>query len=242
MEGFPRLNCIVVDDEEHGIENLKRCIRLVPRLTLVNAYTDPHEALREITGNVQRIDFLFLDIDMPGLSGLDLALAVRAKVDKLIFVTAHSKYSLKAYEVLCNQYLLKPFTNEQFLSAIGKLIVPALPSLPDKLEFIFVKSGSDGRYEKIRCDDIILIKAMEHYVVIQTRDKKFMQHAALGEVEVSLSANPDFLRIHKSYIVSKRHILSVKANAVMMSNLEEVSVGTTYKAAFGLFMGMNSIG
>lgn len=236
------LNCIIVDDEEYAIDYLKKCLRLIPQLNLLNVYQDPFKALAEILKSPQKIDFLFLDIDMPHLSGLDLALAIRKKVDKLIFVTAHTKYSLKAYEVLCNQYLLKPYTTEQFITSINKLIDEPAIQGKEKLEFIFVKSGPNGKYDKISCENIISISALEHYIVVNTTEKKYIQYTTMRDVELSLASNQDFFRIHKSHIISKSHITAVQANVVIMDNQEQIPIGTTYKTAFANFMESNSLG
>jgi DNA-binding LytR/AlgR family response regulator len=238
-----KYNCIIIDDEAYSIEDLKCYIENVPYLTLIKTYEDPIAAVREIAITKEHIDFLLLDIDMPKLSGLDVARVIRHKVDKLIFVTAHAKYSLEAYDVFCNQYLLKPFSQQMFVKTINKLIEAAKEEKPDQVkEFIYLKSVDSGNYFKLVCSEIISINALEHYVIIHTVSSKYIQHISMKEIEKKLNRSDNFIRIHKSHIISIIHIVSVSGNTIMLTNNHEATIGSTYKQAFNEYLRNNSLG
>ncbi|NTE05713.1 response regulator transcription factor [Agrobacterium tumefaciens] len=234
-----RQTCIIIDDDEFCIEILKDYINKLPQLELMKTYTNPLTAIKDINLLKVSVDFLFLDINMPKISGLELASLIRHKVDKLIFTTAHSLYSLAAYDVLCNQYLLKPFSFEKFSQAIDRLI-----NLPDReqqfpKDSIFIKSGNQGKYLALKFDDIIYFNALEHYVIIHTLSDQYVHHLSLKEVEYALRNNHNFIRIHKSHIISKNHIQSIHGNTIVLTNKFEITIGTTFKQSFNDFLNSN---
>lgn len=232
-------SCIIIDDDESSIEVLTDYVDASPRLELIKTYNDPVCAAKEIALSKISIDFLLLDINMPKISGLELAAMIRHKVDKLIFTTAHAKYSLQAYEVLCNQYLLKPFSQQKFTTTIDQLINNSSPEKLGTKESMFIKLGNNGKYITIKYDDIIYINALEHYVVVHTIHAQYIQHLSLKEVEYALYEHKNFIRIHKSYIISKNHILSVYGNSIILSNNFEITIGSTFKETFSRFLNSN---
>lgn len=240
MGSFNFMKCVIVDDEPHCVQYLEKYIGNIDYLHLEKSYTDPLIAAKEIMLSKIKIDILFLDIDMDGMSGLELAEAVRHKVRYLVFVTSHAKYSLKAYEVLCNQYLLKPFTQESFTSSVEKLYQDADPPLSNAREdFIFIKSARDGKFVKINHDEIISVNGMEHYVTIHTLNDRYVQYTKIKDVEISLSHNKIFLRVHKSHIISKKHIKSIQGSRVILCDNQELNIGSTYKKDFTAFVSSN---
>ena len=241
MNEYKIYNCIVVDDEMHCIDTLKQYISKIPYLNLLKEYSNSLDAAREIFKEKEQIDLLFLDIDMPKLSGLELAALIRKKVDKLIFVTGHSKYSLEAYDVLCNQYLLKPFSFNGFNNTVNKLIeVPVLKRVAQRKDFIFIKDSKNSQYVKVKLSEIICIKALEHYIIISAGTVNYTHHITLREAERLLLVNEGFIRIHKSYIISKEHIIAVKGNIILMSNNLTLEIGNTYKQEFKSFLDKNN--
>jgi DNA-binding LytR/AlgR family response regulator len=133
--------CIIIDDEQHAIEGLKKYIDSVPELTLIQSYTDPLLALKAITEG-DAVDLILLDVDMPKITGIELSKVIRNKTNKLIFTTAHTKYAYDAFEADADAYLLKPYTLGKFVITINKLF-PAKQQTDTSLEkedFFFVKS------------------------------------------------------------------------------------------------------
>lgn len=114
------LNCVIIDDERFAVHAIEKYIELLPKINVVASYTNSQLALEKITAD-DEVDMLFMDIDMPMLSGIDLAKAVRAKTKKLIFTTAHSKYAFDAFEVEADAFLLKPFTFSKFAITVNRL-------------------------------------------------------------------------------------------------------------------------
>lgn len=233
------LNCLIIDDEPLCIEALSTYINKVPYLNLIGTYNDPADAIDFISSTNAIINILFLDVEMPSLSGLDVAAVIRNKVDKLVFVTAHAKYSLEAYDVLCNQYLLKPFTFQKFVNTIDKLIGEPMQIAPNT-DFIFIKDSLNGKYVKLTFGEIICVTALEHYVIVYTNDNKYIQNISMKEAENALGGAKGFIRIHKSYLVSKKHIISVNGNTVLLSNKLEANIGATYKQGFKTFLNDNT--
>ena len=236
-----KFSCIIIDDDAYSIEGLKQYIDSYPYLELIKTYDDPVTAVKEITLSKTPIDFLFLDIEMPRLSGLEVASVIRHKVDKLIFTTAYAKHSLAAYDVLCNQYILKPFSQQKFEKTIDKLIDHQKQELSGSNENIFIKLGNNGKYLQLKCDNIIYINAMEHYVVINTSSEQYIQHSSMKDVESALRNNNNFIRVHKSHIISKKHILSVHGNKIVLTNNVEIIIGATFKQSFINFLSSNSL-
>lgn len=237
-----KYTCVIVDDEPHCIDSLKNYITNTSYLELIKAYDNPIDAVREIAISKSEIDFLFLDIDMPRMSGLEVASIIRHKVDKLIFVTGHRKYSLEAYDVQCNQYLLKPYSEQKFVDTINKLIEAPKQEFGDQNEdSLFLKLGSSKKYIQVKCDDIISINAMEHYVIVETNLNKYVQHTSMKEVEYSLRNNTNFIRVHKSHIISKKHILTIQGNNIVLTNNFEIVIGITFRSSFTRFLEKNSL-
>lgn len=114
------LKCIIVDDEIHAIETLKEYIICIPELELVGIYDNSVTAIRAINSN-EKVDLIFMDVDMPKISGLQIAMQVRSKTDKLVFTTAHSRYAFEAFGIDANGYLLKPFSLAVLLKTLYKL-------------------------------------------------------------------------------------------------------------------------
>jgi len=241
MYNTKKFSCIIVDDDANNMETLKKYIVSLPYLELLQTYSDPIIAAKEIALSKTAIDFLLMDIQMQKLSGLALAAMIRHKVNKLIFTATNAKYSLAAYDVLCNHYLLKPFTFQKFTTTINGLIESSKPEFKVNNDRIFIKSANTGKYLNVRYDDIIYINALEHYVVIHTHAEQHIQHTSMKHIAYTLSGNPNFIRVHKSYIISKNHILSVSGNTISLSNNLDIVIGATFKQCFNDFLYRNSL-
>ncbi len=167
------INCLIVDDEQHAIDILVHYVAQTPHLNLVGTTTNPIEALQLVT--TQNADLVFLDIQMPELSGIDFIKALNGRV-KVILTTAYSEFALESYELDVVDYLLKPIRLPRFLSAVQK----AVNELKDKTEgketeeedYIFVKTESKGKLLKINLEDIDYIEGMKNYVGIFRGDTK----------------------------------------------------------------------
>ena len=236
-------NCIIIDDEPHAIEGLERYIASIPELTLQASYTDPLRALKEIN-SLDPVDLILLDVDMPKISGIELSKEIRSKTAKLVFTTAHTKYAYEAFEANADAYLLKPYSLGKFVITINKLFperpAPIKAEVETKIErsdFFFVKSREDHlKIVKIKYDEVVAIESKQNYVVIHALEKKILTYMSLTEIAKILLAYPEFIQLHRSYIVNQDHIESIDGNLVKMINGIQISVGDFYRKEFNAFV------
>ncbi len=207
------LNCLIIDDEPLARKGLQKYAEQIDFLELKGLCKNAMQAntiLKE-----QAIDLLFLDIEMPMLSGIDF-LKSRTDNPAVIFTTAYPKYALAGYQFDVIDYLLKPIAFDKFLQAANK----ALRLLPDKKDavaepnYIFVKT--DKQLVKLNIDDILYIEGMQNYVLIHTLNEKIMALVPMKSVLEMLNSM-DFLQIHKSYIIAKSKVEAIVGNQVIIN-------------------------
>lgn len=228
------IDCIIVDDEQHAIDILVHYVSQTPYLNLVDTTTNPMEALQMI--NNKKIDLVFLDIQMPELSGIDFIKALHGKV-KVILTTAYSEFALESYELDVVDYLLKPIRFPRFLQATQK-VVNELGDDKDSLEndsnagdFIFVKTESKGKLLKINLNEIDYVEGMKNYVAIHRGAQKTLVYTSMKELEEHLPGK-EFLRVHKSYIIPLSKITGIEGNMVRLKDVSaQILIGESYKPA-----------
>ena len=232
------ISCIIVDDEQHAVDILQEYIQKTPFLNLQYTTSNPIEALSFIQNNDN--DLVFLDIQMPDLTGIQF-LKIAGNKCKFIITTAFSEYALEGYEYAVIDYLLKPFSFERFLTATQK-VLSTLPvktfqpmeSIPSK-DFVLIKSGVKGKMIKISLDDIIYIEGLKNYVSIITPDEKIIAYLNIKDLQKELPVG-DFFRIHRSYIVALDKIKAIDGNQVILDGIRDkkatVPIGGTYKNSF----------
>src|SRR5215211_7449418 len=196
------INCLIVDDEQHAIDILVHYVKQTPYLNLAASTTNPIEAL-QIVGT-QKLELVFLDIQMPELSGIDFIKAINGKA-KIILTTAYSEFALESYELDVVDYLLKPIRLPRFLAAVQKAVQQINAANETSQEnseddYIFVKTESKGKLLKINLADIDFIEGMKNYVAIHCGDKKTLAYTSMKELEEKLSGK-QFIRVHKSFII-----------------------------------------
>lgn len=227
------MNCLIVDDEYMARLLLEEYVRKLPSLKLTGSCENALEAFHLLQSH--SVDVLFLDIQMPYLTGLEFIQTLRKK-PAIVFTTAYSEYAVEGFRLDAVDYLLKPFSFERFVQAVNKAIDfvsfhrqtdPKQPSSGSLLpEHFFVKS--DGKLVKIRFADILYIEGLKEYVSIYTSDKqRIIALKSIKNLEALLPEN-SFLRIHKSYIVSIYHIEAVLGNQIEIHK-KLLPVGATYK-------------
>ncbi len=214
------IKCLIVDDEELARALIESYIKETDFLELIASVSSPLEAI-EIIEN-QDVDLVFLDIQMPEMSGTRLAKVIKSDT-KVIFTTAYSEYAIEGFELNALDYLLKPITDERFLMAIDKAIAYFKVNFEGE-ETIVVKSGYD--LHKLALKDIIFIQASSEYVEYQLENKKILSYQALKSLENKLSKN-QFMRVHRSYIVNISHIKSLKGRTLLLENYQ-IPVSETY--------------
>lgn len=226
------IKCIIIDDEQHAIDILVHYVSQTPFLHLAGTTINPIEGLQMVTE--LKVDLVFLDIQMPELSGIDFIKAINGKA-KIVLTTAYSEFALESYELDVVDYLLKPVRLPRFLQAVQKVVMEreehAEPShLGSEGDYIFVKTESKGKLLKINLDDIEYIEGMKNYVAIYRGGQKTMVYTSMKDLEERLPAQ-QFIRVHKSFIISIGKITGIEGNLVRLKNVQaEIQIGDSYKA------------
>lgn len=222
--------CIIVDDEPPATRILENYIGKVNFLEKAGVFNDSLKALEFL--NTQSVDVIFLDIQMPQLTGLQLSRIISKNI-KVIFTTAYPDFALEGFELNAVDYLLKPISFERFYQAVSKLnLEPKIEisnqsNLPD---FLFVKTDGKNKFQKVFLRDILYIESLQNYVCIHTEKQQIITHSSLKNVIESLPEN-EFIQIHKSYVVSLKHVESTDNFSVFI-NGKELPIGATFKDAF----------
>jgi DNA-binding LytR/AlgR family response regulator len=211
--------CIIIDDEELARGLIANYVGRLDFLTVVGSFESPIQAINTLKS--ETIDLVFLDIQMPEIKGTDFAKMLDSDV-RVIFTTAYSEYALEGFELNALDYLLKPITFTRFLAAVNKLksVTPAT----NNEEFITVKSGYD--LHKLKFDDIVYIESDSEYVNFHTKDKKIMSHNSLKLLTNQLPEST-FIRVHRSFIVNKNKISSLKGKSLIVGDVQ-IPISATY--------------
>jgi DNA-binding LytR/AlgR family response regulator len=225
-----RLKCIIVDDEPLAIEVMESYVSKVEQLELVNTFRNAVSAFSFL--QQQKVDLLFLDIQMPKLTGIDFIKTLK-NPPKVVFTTAYRDYALDGFELEVVDYLLKPIPFDRFLKAVGKVLVqPASISAPAKNSVkdeskqpVFFKV--DKKMVKVNVSDILYIESIKDYVKVKTTDKEIITQQKIGYLEESLPSH-SFLRIHRSFIVSLDKIDSYSATEIDIGKIQ-LPIGRNYK-------------
>ncbi len=216
------IKAIAIDDEPHALEVVKMLSEKVPFLSLEATFTNCFEAIPYLQTN--KIDLLFLDINMPDISGIEFV-NILPKCPLVIFATAYSEYAVKGFELDAVDYLLKPFSLGRFTKACNKALEMKKIQSEVSPEFIFLKTGYEE--EKIQMADIHYIEAEGNYMTYWLSDKKLLSRQSIGEALSSLPTEK-FVRIHRSYIISLSKIEKISRNSVWILG-KEIPVGSSYE-------------
>ncbi|MFK7772486.1 MAG: LytR/AlgR family response regulator transcription factor [Saprospiraceae bacterium] len=221
-----KYTCIIIEDEPLALERTKDFAQKIPFLNLSATFDNALSGLAFLKTN--KVDVLFLDINMDELTGVELLES--SKIDsQVIITTAYQEYALKGYELNVTDYLLKPFTFNRFLQAVNKAQENLNQSASDtQAEFIFVKT--ENRLEKITLLDIVYIEGMRDYRRIHTVNKKIMTLQTFKELEQIIPSNL-VCRVHKSYMVNLSKIESIERSRIKISD-KIIPISETYKADF----------
>lgn len=226
------INCIVVDDEAHAIELLTLHIEQTPFLKLVGTATSPAQALQIL--NTTEVDLIFLDIQMPGMSGIEFLSLLNDRY-KIILTTAFREYALDGFDHHVVDYLLKPIFFPRFLKAVQRAQeISISPKKETETEdFILVKTEYKGKLLKIKINDIIYIESKGKYICFHTKDgEEITALLNIGGLEDQLPGDR-FLRIHKSFIIAVPFIIMIHGNLIQMEfTKNQIPIGQTYRDGF----------
>ena len=242
------LRCFVVDDEPLAVKMLENFIERTPFLELAGSFTDPVLALSEI--RTQAPQLVFLDIQMPDLSGMELSRMIPDGT-RIIFTTAFKQYAFESYEVSALDFLLKPIRYQKFLEAAEKArewfalkeaataaATPAAPA-PEAKTSTFFKV--DGALRKVEYDDILFVEGMKDYVMVYLASQRqpLVTHVTMKAMEEMLPAG--FMRIHRSFIVALDKVASVSGTGDVKVGDRLLHVSDAYRDAFDTYLREHSI-
>lgn len=230
------INCIVIDDELPAIQQMENYIERLPFLNLLRSFDNAIEPLSFLQNN--KVDLLFLDIEMEGFTGLQLIKSLQHK-PKIILTTAYDQYAIAAFDLNVSDYLLKPISFERFIQSIDKIYdyfskdKPIVYSGPRyKRDFFFVKT--EYRVQRIDFNDILFVEGMKEYLRIHTKDQRIMVLQSFKNLEEILPSQ-QFIRVHKSYMVAINKIESVERNRITILD-HIIPVSDTYKDALAIIL------
>ena len=234
-----KIKCIAIDDEPLALEQIGSYVQKTPFLELIATCKNAYEALEVL--KEKDVNLMFIDIDMPDISGLDLVKSL-VKKPQIIFTTAYSEYAFEGFQVDAIDYLLKPINYAAFLKAANKSKIWFEANSPEKAEQqpksdrkeIFVKSNY--KVVRILLADISYIESANEYIKIFLDNQEVITtFMRLKNIEELLPAG-DFMRVHKSFIINLNKILAVDRNRIFIDKKKHIPVGEQYKEIFNKYM------
>ncbi len=226
------LTCYAIDDESRSVKTITDYIEKTPHLELIGSHTNPLIAIAEIEQG-QRPDIVFLDIEMPELSGIDVNDLLDPSIS-VVFTTAHSKYALQAFEKNAVDFLLKPFSFEMFLKSVNKVrgiraIKKNNKPEPDCMQ-IFVNPGVKGKIVQIDLTEVTHIEAMDHSVCFHLPTERVVTNMSIKKIQEKIPTSK-FIRVHRAYIVNINYIKIIDANEITLRNGMQIPFGEVYRHA-----------
>ena len=221
-----KIRCMIIDDEPLAVNLLVEYIGQVPSLSLDQKCYNALEALEYL--KTKKADLIFLDINMPQVSGMQLATLFPAG-QLFIFTTAYAEFAVESYEKNAVDYLLKPITFDRFLRAVNKAVsmIQSAPVIGTQDQKLFLKTGRT--IVQLEYGDVWWIEGLKDYMVFHTAKGKHIVYKRMKELEESLPAQ--FSRVHNSYIINRDHLLKIEDNQVCIGD-QRIPVSEKYREAF----------
>jgi len=223
------MNCIIVDDDSLVRMITEDFVKKTESLVLLHSLSSAIEAINVLNSN-ENIDLIFLDIEMPEMTGIDFLNAL-STLPQIIIISSKDKYAIHAFEYDVTDYLLKPFAYSRFCKAVNKALERQGKSrMHTKGDEIFIKHHSS--LVKLKYTDILWVEALENYVIINTFDERYTIHFTMRALEEKFPAT-QFLRVHRSFIVNVGSINSIEDNTIHVKTKDKVKnnipIGKSYK-------------
>jgi DNA-binding LytR/AlgR family response regulator len=221
------VSCIIIEDEPLALERAREFVLKVPFLKLVNTFNNGIDAIDFLKN--ESVDLLFLDIQMDEFSGIHLLESLTNR-PAVIILSAFNEYAVKGFDLNVTDYLLKPYTFERFMQAALKVYESLKSVKKEQQDFIFIKT--EYRLEKVFLEDILFIEGMRDYRQIHAKDRRIMTLETFRDLETKLPSE-QFIRVHKSYMVSLNKIESVERDRIKIGK-ELIPISETYRENFYL--------
>lgn len=232
-------NCIIVDDERPALKLLSAYIAKLPHLKLIASCENAMQAIAAL--QTQKIDILFLDIQMPELTGLDL-LKILKDPPEVVLTTAYRDFAVEGYALNATDYLVKPFSFERFTQAANKAtqqinlkfptignkkVIPEISTTVSEDHFYI---RTNHKMQKVLFKEILYIESMREYVSVFTEKQRFVINQSMNKMQAELPAN-QFMRIHRSYTVNLNQIETITGNLIQIRE-KKIPIGASYKKQF----------
>jgi two-component system, LytTR family, response regulator len=232
-----KINCIAIDDEPIALEVIEHHASKIPFLNMKATVRNPYEAMELL--HKEKIDLIFLDIQMPELTGFELLRTLNVK-PMVIFTTAYPNFALESYDMDAIDYLMKPVPFERFLKAVNKAkqkLTAGSETIEAKVnqntnDFMFIKT--EYKTIKVFLDDILYIESLKEYVAFQLKEEKIMSLLSMKSVE-SFLPKAEFVRVHRSFIVAFNKINGIERNNILIGE-KMIPIGDNYKDYFKLLV------
>lgn len=226
------MTCYIIDDDVHAMHAITKYVDRIPYLKVIGSNTNPLIALEEIE-NGKKPDIVFLDVEMPELSGIELADLLPSTI-AIIITTASSHYAYDAFEKNAIDFLFKPFAFERFLKAVVKVqryLQKDRWQCCKDMEQIYVRSRFKNKIVSIFFNKVVHVEALDHYIYINMLDEKHIIYMTMREFEERLP-KASFVRIHRSHIINMDLIKSIEDNQILMSNGIKIPLSKSFREMF----------
>jgi DNA-binding LytR/AlgR family response regulator len=221
------MNCIIIDDDLMSRRIIEEFVNRTDQLNLLSSYENAVDAINAFSTE-EDIDLIFLDIEMPEMSGIDF-LETLTNPPQIIIISSKDKYALDAFNYDVTDYLLKPISYSRFFKAVNKANVRFKNKVDPKDDEIFIKKNS--ALVRLKYQDILWVEALENYVIFNTFNEKYTIHFTMKAIEQKLPSNR-FTRVHRSYIVNTSSINVIEDNSVIIKTHDgskSIPIGKSYK-------------
>jgi two-component system, LytTR family, response regulator len=219
------MTCIAIDDEPKALEVIERYCQKMSLASLKASFREPLKAIEFL--NREKVDLIFLDINMPDINGMQLLQTLSPR-PLIIFTTAYSQYAVESYELNALDYLLKPVTFERFLMAVNKaaaVLASRNTTGMDEDAAVLIKSGPQTY--RVKVSEILYLEKNGNYITVHLKEGNILIRENMGDI-FDLVPAADFIRVHKSYVVSIRHISMIEVHQLIV-NGEKIPIGSTYR-------------
>jgi DNA-binding LytR/AlgR family response regulator len=230
------INCIAIDDEPKALDVIERYCQKIDSICLKATFREPVNAIEFL--NQEKVDLIFLDINMPDINGMQLIATLTIK-PMVIFTTAYGNHAVESYNLNAIDYLLKPITFERFLAAVNKaqglfLIKNNETAKSETAETVFIKSGPQTYQVKI--SDILYFEKDGNYITVYLKDKKILIRENMTDI-FSIVPQDQFVRVHKSFVVAVKHITMIEVHQLTI-NGDKIPIGSTYREPLRVKLGL----
>lgn len=237
------INCIVIDDDPYAIELITAYIGELPNLKLKQSYLKPLDALPELMVKSEPT-LVFLDIDMPNFSGIQLAEELKNTNCHVIFTTGHSKYAVEAFEVRAKHFLTKPMELSKFVKVVNQVIAEfseSDTSFRETADAYYIRTGERSKLTRVLKRDIIYIQGAINYVDFFLEKKRHTVYMTLKEMAARLNKDSKFYQVHKSYIINADYIDTIVGNTIHLYSNHSVTMAGKYRDAFLAYLDQHTL-